>query len=219
MHRPVPTSRAPLPVLRAAVFAVVGTVLGMCAHHLAARGPVPWGQSALAAGALFGLGLVGTRRPRSLTTVVAWTTVAQAGLHLWLTLTTRHTAVTAVTAPHAHGAPAGDVLANGQQPPHDSAAMTLAHGLVAVLVALLLHGADTACWSLARGGLSAALDATRPRLRAVCVLLAGQSTVPVRPAVRVPVPEAAERPPRGGPVLAHAVVRRGPPPTGPVLVN
>jgi hypothetical protein len=58
------THHAPLPVLRAAVFALVGTVLGVSAHHLVAEGPVPWRQSGPAAAVLFAVGLVGARRPR-----------------------------------------------------------------------------------------------------------------------------------------------------------
>ncbi|MFG2028073.1 hypothetical protein [Streptomyces sp. NPDC048825] len=152
------------------VFAVVGTVLGMSAHHLPAEGPVPWAQGAVAAGALFGLGLVGTRRPRSLATVVACGVVAQAGLHLWLTLTVHEGHAAATTMGH-HGTDTGDAHAAWHERLHDSLAMTMAHTLVALLVAVLVHRADATCWSLAHGGLSTALDAMRPRLTAVRTLL------------------------------------------------
>src|SRR4051795_7964788 len=79
-------TRAPLPVRRAAVFAVVGTVLGISAHHLLAEGPVPWRQGAAATAVLFAVGLIGVQRPRSLATVVAGSVSGQSGLHLWLTL-------------------------------------------------------------------------------------------------------------------------------------
>ncbi|MFC4467337.1 hypothetical protein ACFPH6_22880 [Streptomyces xiangluensis] len=220
MPQPVTTtaSRAPLPALRAVVFAVVGTVLGMSAHHLLAEGPVPWAQGAVAAGALFGLGLVGTRRPRSLATVVACSVVAQAGLHLWLTLTVHEGHAAATTMGH-HGTDTGDTHAAWHERLHDSLAMTMAHTLVAVLVAVLLHRADATCWSLAHGGLSTALDAMRPRLTAVRTLLAGRSTAAMGLKVPFPAPQEPERPPPRGPVLAHALVRRGPPPTRPALVN
>ncbi|MFH9002274.1 hypothetical protein ACH4E5_03380 [Streptomyces afghaniensis] len=65
------TFRAPLPVFRAAVFAFVGAVLGVSAHHLIAEGPAPWRQSAAAVAVLFAVGLAGARRPRSLMSVMA----------------------------------------------------------------------------------------------------------------------------------------------------
>jgi hypothetical protein len=215
MHQPVPTCRAPLPVPRAAVFAVVGTVLGMSAHHLLAEGPAPWARGGAAAVVLFALGLAGTRRPRRLVTVVAWSLVAQYGLHLWLTPTARtpRPAAMATAAVHArqHG---GDVhgLSMGRHAhPHDSVAMTVAHAVVAVLVAVLLHRADAACWTLTHG-LTAALHALRTRLAAVRRLTAGHPAA--SRARELPLLPAAEGdgPPVTGPVLAHAVVRRGPPP-------
>ncbi|MGP4046566.1 hypothetical protein [Streptomyces sp. 2A115] len=216
MHQPLTTSPAPLPVFRAAVFAVVGTVLGVSAHHLIAEGPVPWPPSMMAAAALFALGLVGTRRPRSLVTVVASSVLAQSGLHLWLTLTAHAHDAAVMTMSH-RGEYADDAHTAWQERLHDSAAMTAAHALVAVLVAVLLHRADAACWSLTRG-LTSALDAVRTRLEAVWALLAGRPTDAMRPALPVLAPAGAERPPPLGPILADVVVRRGPPPTGLELV-
>ncbi|MFH8800732.1 hypothetical protein ACH4F6_14215 [Streptomyces sp. NPDC017936] len=201
---------APVPVPRAALFAVVGAVLGMSAHRSAAEGPVPWAQGGTAAVVLFGLGLVGARRPRRPATVVVCCVVAQYALHLWLTLTagggqpaeaadSRHGA-------HLHGHPAG------RSPwPHDSLAMTVAHALAAVLVAVLLHRADSACWTLTHG-VTAALHALRTRLTAVRRLVAGcpaASRAPGLPLVGAPGDDGL---PPAGPVLAHAVTRRGPPP-------
>ncbi|MEU0673931.1 hypothetical protein ABZ330_13730 [Streptomyces sp. NPDC006172] len=224
MHRLVTTSRAaqtrqaPLAVLRAAVFAAVGTVLGASAHHLLAEERVPWTRGSIAAVALFGLGLVGVRRPRRLGTVVAGSVVAQSGLHLWLTLT-----------PHrAPVAPAGDAAMAGHQHGsrlhaawyarlHDSLAMTAAHALVAALVALLLHRADAACWTLARG-LTAALDTVRACLHTAAGLATAGRTG-AEHGTPTAVPARDDRPPSAGPVLAHAVVRRGPPPTVTVLAS
>ncbi|NGO06661.1 hypothetical protein G5C60_03010 [Streptomyces sp. HC44] len=217
MHQPLTTSRAPLPVVRAAVFAVVGTVLGVSAHHLIADGPAPWAPSATAAAALFGLGLLGTRRRRSLVTVVASSVLAQTGLHLWLTLTAHSHRAAAMTVNH-HGEQTGDAHTAWHERLHDSAAMTAAHALVAVLVAILLQRADAACWSLTRG-LAAALDATRARLAAAWALLTRRPTAARGPGLPALVPEGAEQPPPLAPVLADVVVRRGPPPTGLDLVS
>ncbi|PWI20428.1 hypothetical protein DI272_11850 [Streptomyces sp. Act143] len=207
MHPHVTDRRAPLPVLRAAVFAVVGSVLGVGAHHLMGAEAVPWAQASTVACGLFGLGLVGVRRPRRVGTVVACSVAGQSGLHLWLTLTPH--------APRAHVHHGGH--ADGPEPLHDSVAMTAAHALVAVLVAVVLHRADTACWTLARG-MSVVLAAVRAHVAAARAVL-------TRPRVArrlgVPAPVAAERaaPAPLGCVLAYAVVRRGPPPGRTALVN
>ncbi|GLP63884.1 hypothetical protein TUSST3_05040 [Streptomyces sp. TUS-ST3] len=199
MHPPTTTTRAPLPVLRAAVFSVVGTVLGVSAHHLLAEGPVPWRQGAAATAVLFAVGLLGAQRPRSLATVVACSVAGQSGLHLWLTLT-----AAGHPGGHLHGA---HPVWPG--PLHGSLAMTAAHSLVAALVAVLLHRADAACWSVARG-VTAALDAVRDRL-AAARLLCARPTSPVPTAAVPVVPANDERPLTARPLLAHAVVRRGPP--------
>lgn len=211
MHRSVTTTRAPLPVLRAAVFAVVGTVLGVSAHHLLAEGPVPWTRSAAATAVLFAVGLVGVQRPRSLATVVACSVVGQSGLHVWLTLTAH------ATAAHQAGGHTHDTHPAWHQQPHGSLAMTAAHALVAALVAVLLHRADAACWTVARG-VTAALDAVRPGLAAARLLFARPAS-PVPTAAVAVVPTRDERPLTGRPLLAHAVVRRGPPAASTVLAR
>ncbi|MGW0820302.1 hypothetical protein [Streptomyces sp. NPDC002845] len=183
---------APLPVLRAAVFAGVGTVLGLSAHHLAAPGPVPWRHAVVAAGLFLTVGLAGARRPRRPATVVATCGAAQAGLHLWLTASAR---------PSAH---AQHAMAGHEPPP----AMTALHAVAAVLVAVLLHRADVACWSLSRG-LTSAAEAVRARLATAWTLLGGRPALTVR-WVRGPV-RRAEEPPLKGTLLAYVVVRRGPP--------
>lgn len=209
MHRNAPYRPAPLPVLRAAVFAVVGAVLGVGAHHLASEGKVPWAQGAAVAAGLFGLGLVGVRRPRHVATVVACSVVGQSGLHLWLTLT----APARPTARHHHGAH----LQGAHAGVYDATAMAAAHALVAVLVAVLLHRADTACWTLARG-LGAVLDAARAHVAAARTLFARPGPV-VRPGPPVRVPVASGWVAVTRPVLAYAVVRRGPPPVRSAHVN
>ncbi|WP_329596954.1 hypothetical protein OIE43_08835 [Streptomyces pseudovenezuelae] len=208
MHPPATTTRAPLPVLRAAVFAVVGTVLGVSAHHLLAEGPVPWGRGAAATAVLFAVGLIGVQRPRSLSTVVTCSVAGQSGLHLWLTLT----AAAHHPGGHVHGGhPAW------HERLHGSLAMTAAHSVVAALVAVLLHRADTACWTVARG-VTAALDAVRDRLAAARPLFT-RPTSPAPTAAVTTVPAYGERALTARPLLAHAVVRRGPPAVSAALAH
>ncbi|MEU6807918.1 hypothetical protein ABZ920_02645 [Streptomyces sp. NPDC046831] len=206
--------QAPLPLLRAAVFAVVGTVLGVCAHHLVAAGPVPWRQSAMAMGAFYALGLVGARQPRSLAAVAVTCCLAQAGLHVWLMA--EHAAgappmTMAVPAHMRHAAGTHEAL---HERLHASWTMTAVHALAAVLVAVLLHRADTVCWSLTRG-LTAAVDAVRVRIGMARTLL---DRCPVPPVAGVCSPALVRqvRAPSRGAVLADVVVRRGPPGLGPL---
>ncbi|MDQ0936297.1 hypothetical protein [Streptomyces turgidiscabies] len=214
-----PTTRtAPLPVFRAVVFAVVGTVLGVSAHHLVTEGPAPWRSSVAAAVLLFAVGLAGTRRPRSLAAVVLTSAAAQTGLHVWLSAAhARQLTATAVDMDtHARHA----MPAHGTWPPeglHDSAAMTVLHAVAAVLVAVLLHRADAACWSLARG-LTGAVDAVRTRIATVRALLDGLP-VPTGRGSRVRHPRRTEPPPLSEALLTDVVVRRGPPSAWPVLAN
>ncbi|MGI5458659.1 hypothetical protein ACQEWB_36915 [Streptomyces sp. CA-249302] len=206
------THHAPLPVLRAAVFALVGVVLGVSAHHLVAEGPVPWRQAVPAAAALFAVGLIGTRRPRSLGAVVAVCGTAQAGLHLWLMAEHADgTASMAGTMPARmhHGMDAHTVW---HERVHDSVAMTAVHMVAAVLVAVLLHRADSVCWSLARG-LTTAVEAARARVVTAWLLLTERPAPPTAgPPARMRT--WLELPPLKGALLADVVVRRGPPRAG-----
>ncbi len=206
-----PTTRpAPLPVFRAAVFAVVGTVLGVSAHHLVAEGPAPWRSSMTAAVLLFAVGLVGTQRPRSLAAVVVTSAAAQTGLHVWLSVAhARHPVATSTPmSAHAHHT----ISAHGTWPEgvHHSAAMTVLHAVAAVLVAVLLHRADAACWSLARG-LTGAVEAVRARIATVRAPLEGRPS-PSGSGSRVRRPRRTQPPPLSRALLTDVVVRRGPPP-------
>ncbi|MET9730339.1 hypothetical protein ABZZ79_06640 [Streptomyces sp. NPDC006458] len=199
------TIRPPMPVVRAAVFAACGAVLGVSAHHLVAEDPVPWGKSVAAAAAFFVVGLVGARRERSLAVMVATCCAAQVALHLWLT--TAHAHPAPVTSHHSVGAQAA-----WHERLHDSLTMSVLHAAAALAVAVLLHRADRACWSLARS-LTAAVDAVRSWIAAVRQLTARRAgRVGSRPGG--PVSAWLERPASTGSVLAHVVVRRGPPPAG-----
>ncbi|MFJ5304133.1 hypothetical protein [Streptomyces sp. NPDC088350] len=209
------THPAPLPVLRAAVFAVAGTVLGVIAHHLVAEGPVPWRQSATAVALLFAVGLVGTRRPRSLAAMVAACGAVQVGLHLWLM--TAHAHGAAPMAMSGHMLPGADAHGMWHERLQGSSAMTAVHAGAAVLVAVLLHRADTVCWSLARG-LTTAVETVRDRIALVRSLLGDH---PVGAEAELPVSALMwlERPPLKDAVLADVVVRRGPPQAGLALAN
>lgn len=204
------THHAPLPVLRAAVFALVGTALGVSAHHLIADGPMPWRQSVLAAVAFFGVGLVGTRRPRSLAAVVAVCGAAQAGLHVLLMAEHADASAPMAMTPHMHHAM--DAHSAWHDQAHDSLAMTAVHAVAAVLVAVLLHRADAVCWSLARG-LTTAVDSAKARIATAWALLTERLG---QPQATLPALTRAwlERPPLQGAVLADVVVRRGPPGAG-----
>ncbi|WP_367318911.1 hypothetical protein [Streptomyces sp. HUAS ZL42] len=208
-----PTNSAPLPVLRAAVFAVVGTVLGACAHHVVAEGPAPWRQGLVAVTVLFGVGLVGTRRPRSLTTVVATCGAAQTGLHLWLTTAHSSPGAAPTTLPgHLHHGACAQGGWHGRLRDYGSLTMTAVHAVAAVLVAVLLHRADTVCWSLARG-LTTAVETTRARIATIRALLRDRP-LPTPSEPNVFALAWLERPPPMEAVLAVVVLRRGPPQAG-----
>jgi hypothetical protein len=201
------TPRAPLPVLRAAVFALVGTVLGVSAHHLVAEGPAPWRQSTAAVALLFAVGLAGARRPRSLISVVAVCGAAQSALHLWLATAHAHSAPATAMPAHAHHG--ADTHTAWHERLHDSLAMTAVHAASAVLVAVLLHQADTVCWSLAQG-LTTAVDAVRTRMATVWMLLS-ERPAPVRYRLAAITRAWLQGPPLTEAVLEDVVVRRGPP--------
>ncbi|MEV6742324.1 hypothetical protein AB0N14_37745 [Streptomyces sp. NPDC051104] len=93
-----------------------------------------------------------------------------------------------------------------------STAMTAVHAVAAVLVAVLLHRADTVCWSLAHG-LTTAIDAMRSGITAVRALLS-EGPAPTGAGMPMLVRAWLERPPLTGAVLADVVVRRGPPQAG-----
>ncbi|MFD4509291.1 hypothetical protein [Streptomyces sp. NPDC058457] len=214
MLRPT-THHAPLPALRAVVFALVGTVLGVSAHHLVAEGPMPWRQSALAATVLFAVGLAGARRPQSLAAVVAVCGAAQAGLHLWLMAehpdASPPTAAMPMAMP-AHMQQGADAHTAWHDQVHNSSAMTAVHAVAAVLVGVLLHRADTVCWTLARG-LTTAVDTAHARVATTWTLLTGR-TAPADTGLPALVYAWLECPLLKGEVLADVVMRRGPPRAG-----
>jgi len=209
------THRAPLPVLRAVVFALAGTALGVSAHHLVADGPAPWRHSAAAAAVLFAVGLLGVQQPRSLASVVWACGGAQVALHVWLSTAHPHSGMAMAMPSHAHHPT--DIHGAWHERLHDSLTMTAVHAAVAVLVAVLLHRADTVCWSLSRG-LVSALDTVCARTGRAWTLLHGR-TAPAEPEGPAIVHDWVDRPPCMELVLADVVVRRGPPRDGIALAH
>ncbi|MFI1467177.1 hypothetical protein [Streptomyces wuyuanensis] len=205
MHSPHTDPRPPLPVGRAAVFSLVGCVLGLTAHRLAAREPADWAASGPAAAALFAVGLAQARRPRHLSHAIAVNSATQAALHEWFVLTASGT-----TGPVLHGHPGGTAGAHGsgQEVLLGPAVTTVAHAMAAVLVAVLLHGADAACWSPPHA-MAAMLARVRKPIHAVWSLLSARPA-PVVPSAAYP-PRRTERRAHAGRLLTEVVVRRGPP--------
>ncbi|MFF0474940.1 DUF1775 domain-containing protein [Streptomyces sp. NPDC004284] len=190
-----PESGALSCALRAALFSGVSTVLAVTGHHVASGHPVPWRMSATAGVLLFVLALPLVRGPRSLPTVVLVTTAVQGLLHFWLGLAGGHSH----PAPHSMSA-GGDA---GRHMGHHGTSMTIAHLIAALLVAWLMHGADTAVRAAA-DGVGAAV------VRLVARARPGRPVLPL--VVRVhPAPPGTPPLPRSSLALAHAVVRRGPP--------
>lgn len=171
--------------VRAALFAGFGSVLGVAGHHSVSEEPVPWGLLVMATVAQFAGVWPLARRRYGLGATVLCTLAAQGALHLALS-------GPAAAAPHhaaGHGA--------GQAWHSEGTAMTAVHASAAVVVAWLLHRADTRIAKALRGLVARVL----PRVPAALVL-----PEPVRAVSRMGVPM-----PVSGGVLEYAVVRRGPP--------
>lgn len=206
MHQPHTDPRPPLPVVRAAVFALVGGVLGLTAHRLAAGEDAGWSASAPAAAVLFTVGLVHLRRPRGLPHAVAVTSLTQAALHEWFMLTGPGAAGHAL-----HSRPGGSSgsLGGGHGSVLDPAAMTGAHAVAAVLVAVLLHGAEAACQPPPHA-MAAVLARVRKPIHAVRSLLSAPP-VPACPGAAPYPPRESGRRTDAEELLTGVVVRRGPP--------
>ncbi|MFD4605433.1 hypothetical protein ACFWPQ_46410 [Streptomyces sp. NPDC058464] len=143
---------------------------------------------------------------------------AQAGLHLWLMREHPDGSPGMTMSMPGHTQHAADTHSAWHERLHASTAMTVAHALAAVLVAVLLHRADAVCWTLARG-LTTAVEAVRTRIATAHSLL-GDRPVPAQAGAREPVARAwLERPPPQGAVLMDVVVRRGPPQAGLALTD
>ncbi|MEV7682587.1 hypothetical protein AB0O64_29160 [Streptomyces sp. NPDC088341] len=219
----------PVALARAAVFTVTGVVLAVTGHHVVSGDPVPWRAVPPAAAALFLLALpaLSTTRPRrqpsprsrsrswplSLPAVIAATGAAQLALHLWLARNAAHRTPGPQGTPGAHAVGHGTVGHGAAHGTHEAwhagrhgLAMTAAHILAALLVAWCLQRADAACLAVGER-LGGVLGDLFVRL----VRRVPPRLFPSAPRVLRAVGTRAQPPPRDCLVLAHAVVRRGPP--------
>ncbi|QPP07716.1 hypothetical protein G4Z16_16405 [Streptomyces bathyalis] len=209
---------APLAAARAGLFALISLALGVGAHHLLTGQPVSSARVGAAAGLLFVAGLFGARRRRSLGAVTLGCLAAQAGLHEVLGgLHVTHSAVAMSGQGHGHAAASTAVPGGGLLASHGawhfrlqhSLTMTVAHVLVALLIAVAMHRADAACWSLTTSG----AGAVALLVAAIGRMFSAWGWSPARWGPK-PVPRPGlcwERSPPKTSVLADVVVRRGPP--------
>ncbi|MDT9698373.1 DUF1775 domain-containing protein [Streptomyces sp. P17] len=202
--------------VRAAAFALIGSVLAALGHHAVAEGSVPWRLvAAFTVGQFVAMWPFAQRR-LSLPVVVACTLAAQGALHLTLTVASGTRDSGAGQTGHHMGGGAAMPVGDGHAWHHASTAMTFAHLVAALAAGRLLQRADAA--------LSAALTATRAAGRAATDVLA--RLVPRLDVVVVPAPTAVRlaacfAPPAVARTLTleHALVRRGPPGHAPVPVQ
>ncbi|WP_328437810.1 hypothetical protein OHA71_12460 [Streptomyces sp. NBC_00444] len=202
--------------MRAAAFALVGSVLAALGHDAVAEGSVPWRLVAAFAVGQFVIVWPFARRRLSLPVVTVCTLVAQGALHLSLTVAGGTGDSAAGHAGHPMGGGAAVHVEDGHAWHHASTAMTVAHLVAALAAGCLLQRADAA--------LATALTATRAAGRAAAGVLA--RLVPRLAAVTVPAPTTVRltgcfAPPRAARTLTleHALVRRGPPGHAPVPVR
>ncbi|WP_326653385.1 MULTISPECIES: hypothetical protein [unclassified Streptomyces] len=187
------------------MFALASAGLAGVGHHVSSGEPVTWRLLLAAAGAAFLGALPWAGRQRQLTVVVTGTCAAQLVLHQLLATAWSGRHGTPHTAAHPM---AGD---HGLHP--GAAVMLLAHTLAALGVAVLLHRTDDQLSALPR---LVGLLATTVRER-VARRLGRWSTYAFRCPDAAPA-AAGSRALAGVPVcvvLAHIVVRRGPPGHGP----
>jgi hypothetical protein len=203
--------------VRAGLFAALGTLLAVFGHHAVAEGAVPWRLVTALTVAQFSAVWPLARHRCAPAVTIGATLATQGVLHLALSRADGDAPVVRT----GHASHAGHMVAvgDGHSWHHAGAAMTTVHTAAAVVVAWLLHRADTrvraalGTFRALAGAAAAALALIRPRVL----------TDPDRPAARLPhgrsgmffeaAAHAREE------VLEHAVVRRGPPwrvrPSGP----
>ncbi len=197
-----PKDGVPAAAVRAAVFTAVGTGLAVTGHHLVSGHSVPWRAVLLAATLLYLLTVPAARRVRSLPVVVAATGAVQGALHLWFVRTGGH--LHASPDQHAAHHTTGAHEAWHAQP-HNGAAMTAVHIAAALLAAWCMQRADTACLAV---GYRLGHLLTHLLLRLVPP---GRRPDSDRTPPAAPTPRPSHL--ATSILLAHSVVRRGPPAT------
>ena len=171
---------------RAALFAAAGTVLAVAGHHVVFDVSPSWGARVVLAGLLFAVAFLSSGQPSVVSRQLALAVVGQALGVCWFTATTE---------------PAYERLSTAWP-------FVIAHLAMTVLLAVLLHGVQEGRISLHR-------VAGEPR--SLCAWLwrllfprEGVEADVVAPEV-APVRSRPARASPREPVLAHCVVRRGPP--------
>ncbi|MEV4329056.1 hypothetical protein AB0K02_00660 [Streptomyces sp. NPDC049597] len=184
-------TRSPMRALRAALFAAVAVTLAATGHSSQSAHDIPASGLLAALGVTAAAGWFAAGRRRGARSIGAGLLAVQGALHLLFS-------GAGPTALHHHEHHATAQTASGSL----GTGMLAVHLLGAVGCALWLAHGEAAFFRLARAALSFAFTPLR--------LLPG--------AVRLPEPDAAPRPAtdaaderRHGVVLAHTVVRRGPP--------
>ncbi|SEC01351.1 hypothetical protein SAMN05428939_1330 [Streptomyces sp. TLI_105] len=189
-------------VVRAGLFSGVSTGLAVTGHHLASGHAASW-TAGLPGGVLLFLGalrIVG--RPAELPATMAATAGAQALLHFWFNWAD---GPAAHHAHHAHASHGSDAVWHAG---HHGMSMSVAHLVAALLVAWLMQRADVAV----RGAVTAAAHRLADAVTELLVrLLSPRRFLPAAPADRHVRPRTRSRAYPSVVLLAHVVVRRGPP--------
>ena len=194
--------------VRSGVFAAVCTVLAVTAHALSMSVvPALWAQAGGFA-AVWVLAWAGSSRERSLAPIAAAMGLVQGCLHLFFEVSARPAGGMSM---HPGSAAMADMPGMRMAAAGGGAAMMTghalaAHGLAALAAAWWLRRGEAAVFSLLR---HAAFFAFR------LYLWPGPSVLPVLPR-RVPTADRADRFLPASSLLRYVVVRRGPPPAGPV---
>ncbi|MFC8824280.1 hypothetical protein ACFT9I_02860 [Streptomyces sp. NPDC057137] len=175
-------------------------MLAVVGHHLASEDPVPWLRLLVVSAAVLAVVAAGAGKARSWWPVAGATAVTQVVLHTALSSSDGP-----VTVQHseAHGA-----ASTGYAAHHSAPMMSAAHLLAAVSVAVLMHRADRRLSNLPHdvGSWAGALAA------AVATAVGRRGLIPRSlPRTSSGPPPVAYRQSTARTVLAHVLIRRGPP--------
>ncbi|WP_151481790.1 hypothetical protein [Streptomyces albicerus] len=199
--------------VRAAAFALVGSVLAAVGHDMVDGGQLPWRLVTAFAIAQFVVVRPFARRSPGLLTVVGCTLAAQGAMHL--ALATAGDGHRGGTGNAVHAGHTAMTTGGGHAWQYSSGAMTTAHVIAALVVAWLFHRADAA--------VTAAMVTGRTLRALAAALMArflpgGPGATAYGP-LPAPLTGAFELPPGARTqTLEHALVRRGPPGRTPVPV-
>lgn len=192
--------------VRAGVFAALCVALAAAAHTLSMDATPTLATMTAACAAVFALSFLAASRERSLAGICGAMALVQVGLHLLFNATTPPSAMPAMPAMANMPAMPGMAAAHHAM----SLPAVAAHALAALAAAWWLRRGEAAVWSL---------------LRRAAALTPGLTAWTRAHAVPPAMPPAVPAPghvrgcgPRFPLLLRHAVIRRGPPPQGPLPV-